>query len=96
MGRDTHIAIHVDTIPTKTGCTFLGWSTDSNATVAQYQPGSEFVTDATTTLYAVWKTDTILYGDANNDGKVDLRDATLIMQYYTKLIDHLGPLRQYF
>jgi len=29
----------------------------------------------------------VQYGDVNGDGMVDLRDATLIMQYYTKLVD---------
>jgi hypothetical protein len=27
------------------------------------------------------------FGDVNSDGKVDLRDATLVMQYYAKIID---------
>lgn len=43
------------TKPTRTGYTFLGWSTSKSATSATYDPGDSFYTDATTTLYAVWK-----------------------------------------
>ncbi|MBR2176719.1 MAG: InlB B-repeat-containing protein, partial [Clostridia bacterium] len=45
------------TVPTRTGYTFVGWSTDKNATTAQYQSGDKFTANADTTLYAVWKTD---------------------------------------
>ena len=43
------------TKPTRTGYTFLGWSTSSTATSATYQPGGNFTTNGDTTLYAVWK-----------------------------------------
>lgn len=43
------------TRPTRTNYNFLGWATSSTATSAQYQPGGSFTTNATTTLYAVWK-----------------------------------------
>ena len=43
------------TKPTRTGYTFLGWSTSSTATGATYAPGATFSTNANTTLYAVWK-----------------------------------------
>ena len=43
------------TRPTRTNYNFLGWSTSSSATTAQYQPGGSFTTNATTTLYAVWQ-----------------------------------------
>lgn len=46
-----------NTIPTRTGYTFLGWSTSSTATSATYSAGSNFTTNANTTLYAVWKSD---------------------------------------
>lgn len=48
------------TVPTKTGYTFLGWSTNSAATRATYQPGDSFTTEANTTLYAVWHTHTYM------------------------------------
>ena len=59
------------TKPTRTGYTFLGWSTSSSASSATYAAGANYTTDAATpttilTLYAVWKanTYTIKY-DAN-------------------------------
>lgn len=42
-------------VPTRSGCAFLGWSTDPYATSAEYQPGElalRFAGDIT--LYAVW------------------------------------------
>ena len=41
--------------PTREGYTFLGWSTNKNATAASYQPGGSIVVTGTTTLYAVWE-----------------------------------------
>lgn len=54
------------TKPTRTGYTFLGWSTDKNATSATYQPGGSYTSNSGATLYAVWKinTYTVSY-DAN-------------------------------
>lgn len=45
------------TIPTRTGYQFLGWSDKSNATTALYQPGDLYTTNSAVTLYAVWKPD---------------------------------------
>ncbi len=42
-------------VPMRSGYAFLGWSTNSSATTATYQPGGQFKNNATTTLYAVWK-----------------------------------------
>ncbi len=44
-----------NTTPTRSGYTFKGWATTSNATSAQYQPGATFNLTKDTTLYAVWK-----------------------------------------
>ena len=44
--------------PTRDGYTFLGWSTNPNATTADRQPGGSIVVTGTTTLYAVWETKT--------------------------------------
>lgn len=41
--------------PTRSGHTFLGWSTSSTATSASYSAGGSFTSNADTTLYAVWK-----------------------------------------
>ena len=42
------------TKPTRSGYTFLGWSTSSTATKATYSAGGSFTIDEDTTLYAVW------------------------------------------
>lgn len=43
--------------PTRQGYTFLGWSTDKNATTSQYAPGQVYACSniGNKTLYAVWK-----------------------------------------
>ena len=41
--------------PFRAGYTFLGWSTDSAASVAQYQPGVTYYANSSTTLYAIWQ-----------------------------------------
>ena len=43
------------TKPTRTGYTFLGWSTSSTATSATYQSGGSYTENASATLYAVWQ-----------------------------------------
>ena len=47
-------------VPTRTGYTFLGWSTSSTATSASYVGGNSITvtTAGTTTLYAVWRINT--------------------------------------
>ena len=43
-------------IPSKEGCTFLGWATEMDADAAAYQPGDNFTGNQDTTLFAVWAT----------------------------------------
>lgn len=45
------------TEPTRSGYTFLGWSTDSDATTADYEAGDSYTDNASATLYAVWSID---------------------------------------
>ncbi|MCL2654547.1 MAG: InlB B-repeat-containing protein [Coriobacteriia bacterium] len=45
-------------VPSRTGYTFLGWSASSRATTATYKSGDSYTTDASATLYAVWKINT--------------------------------------
>lgn len=45
-------------IPVREGYTFLGWTPDEEAKLAQYLPGDSLQSDADLTLYAVWKSDT--------------------------------------
>lgn len=47
--------------PTRTGYSFIGWSTNSSATSAAYQPGGTYTGNANITLYAVWKKNTNIY-----------------------------------
>ena len=42
------------TEPTRTGYTFLGWSTSDTADSAQYSAGGTYVGNGNVTLYAVW------------------------------------------
>ncbi len=44
-----------DTVPTRSGYTFLGWATSSAAASATYQPGANYTANGNVTLYAVWK-----------------------------------------
>lgn len=44
--------------PTRTGYSFMGWSTSSSATSATYSAGGSYTTNAAATLYAVWKANT--------------------------------------
>lgn len=46
------------TKPTRTGYTFLGWSTSSTATSATYSAGGSYTANSAATLYAVWKLNT--------------------------------------
>jgi len=76
------------------GYMFAGWYQGDT-----WVPGGmrySFTAQEDTTLTAkfipvpVYGDGTVTYGDVNSDGSVDLRDATLIMQYYTKLIPDSG------
>lgn len=42
------------TKPTRSGYTFLGWSTSSSAKTASYSAGGSYTTNASCTMYAVW------------------------------------------
>lgn len=43
------------TKPTRTGYTFLGWSTNKDATTASYASNTAYTFSANTTLYAIWQ-----------------------------------------
>ncbi len=42
-------------VPTKENDIFMGWATEDNPTVVQYQPGDTYAADSDVTLVAVWK-----------------------------------------
>lgn len=87
------------TAPTRTGYTFLGWSTSSSATSATYCTGSahttnnSYTTNAAATMYAVWQviTYTITYkpgssgtGSQTTDTKTYNQSLTLKGAIFTR------------
>ncbi|MBP3441591.1 MAG: InlB B-repeat-containing protein [Clostridia bacterium] len=56
------------TVPTRTGYTFLGWSTSSSATSASYSAGGSYSANADAILYAVWKANTYTVKYNSNGG----------------------------
>ena len=56
------------TKPTRTGYSFLGWSTSSTATSATYSAGGNYTANAAATLYAVWKANTYTVSYNANGG----------------------------
>lgn len=66
------------TKPTRTGYTFLGWSTSSTATTATYSAGGSYPAslNASDTLYAVWKANTYTVKYNANGGSGAPRNQT--------------------
>ena len=56
------------TKPTRTGYTFLGWSTNKTAAAAAYAAGGSYTSNAAATLYAVWKANTYTVSYNANGG----------------------------
>lgn len=65
--RDKSLTIS-STKPTRTGYTFLGWSTSSTATSATYSAGGSYTSNSGATLYAVWKLNTYTVSYNANGG----------------------------
>lgn len=69
---DYHMTVS-DTVPTRTGYTFLGWNTKSDGTGTNYSAGNVISVgaDETVTLYARWQIityDIVYYGNSNTGG----------------------------
>ncbi len=80
--------------PTRAGYAFLGWSTDPQATAAEYAHGGVFTGSSDTTLYAVWQRyitialdaqggsfnlpEGLCLGDLNGDGSITEADYALL------------------
>ena len=64
--------------PTRSGYSFLGWSTSKTATKADYQPGATYSAKKTITLYAVWKANayTLTYNANGGQGAPASQTAT--------------------
>lgn len=56
------------TKPTRTGYSFLGWSTSSTDTSATYAAGGNYTANSAATLYAVWKANTYTVSYNANGG----------------------------
>ena len=56
------------TEPTREHATFLGWSTDPNATAPEYAKGGAYTANADAVLYAVWQIETHTVTFKNWDG----------------------------
>ncbi len=77
------VTVKFDYIPSKTGYTFQGWSTDRYATVPQYTvDGNKTFTmgSSDVTLYAVWKTSVCSHNFVNTT-KIDPTCTTNGIQY---------------
>ena len=59
------------TKPTRSGYTFVGWSTSSSATSATYSAGGSYKSNAAATLYAVWAVNTLTIKYHVNGGTLD-------------------------
>lgn len=55
-------------IPERFGYNFLGWSTNSTSTNANYQPGGSYEVNENATLYAVWKSSSTISSNVTNSG----------------------------
>ena len=63
-----------ESVPTRIGHAFLGWSVEQNGEVV-YNPGDEYTENADIVLYAVWEE---VMGDASGDGKITNEDITIV------------------
>lgn len=67
-GDNTNVTIS-STKPTRSGYTFLGWSTNSSATSATHSSGTSYsLNQQNYTLYAVWKLNTVTLSYSANGG----------------------------
>ncbi len=81
------------------GYTFKGWGTKSSGGTVFDQNDAELVPtsinsaikngNCSTTLYAIWTKDVseAKIGDVNNDGAVDITDATMIQKHIANIVD---------
>lgn len=66
------------TKPSRTGYTFLGWSTSKTATSATYSAGGSYTSNSSVTLYAVWKGNTIKVVYKPNGGTGTMSDSSFV------------------
>lgn len=56
------------TVPTRNGYRFVGWGTSSGASSPSYQPGSNYTSNSSITLYAIWTIDSFIISYNANGG----------------------------
>lgn len=78
----TNITLSI-TEPTRTGYTFLGWSTSSSATTAEYISGAQFTKDENTMLYAVWQKKSYKLTIYANGGNFEGTSSTSLYKTYS-------------
>ena len=66
--------------PIRKGYVFKGWAMTSEGEVV-YLPEDKYSEETSVTLYAIWEEESVNYGDSNNDGKIDVKDAVLLAQF---------------
>lgn len=75
------ITVATDTLPIRTGHTFLGYSTLNSATVPAYVPGDTFVVTQSQTLYAVWQEASSIDLDSINNGMITFAGQENIFEF---------------
>lgn len=82
------------TKPTRSGYTFVGWSTSSNATSASYSAGGSYTGNSSITLYAVWNKNALVCTLAYNaNGGSGAPSSQIHVQYTTSKISSGKPTR---
>ena len=83
------------TQPTRTGYTFLGWSTHPSSTTADYAAGATYTANADVTLYAVWQKNQSTLTVDPNGGVWDyyLPDGSPFTGYYQDTLSIPDPTR---
>ncbi len=85
-------------VPTRNGYTFLGWSTNPEATVAEYEYQGEFCSyddvngggKGPVHLYAVWRPNTYTVTLDHNDGTGTIEQAYVVYRGNMPLVDTKG------
>ena len=73
-----------NTVPTRDGYTFMGWSENKNAVVPTYYPGSTFVPKGNIELFAIWSANSItVFNETeskSNDAKATADDVLILLE----------------
>lgn len=62
------------TKPTRNGYNFKGWGTSATAETASYQPGGNYTSNASITLYAVWEIGVLVEFEVPNEPSISIPD----------------------